>query len=97
MPLRLDESAIRNREVLRAGGSAPREGDSGLAALMLLHSHAMNGRLLAARERRQLRAIVECLKPANTHFVDLVEPLPRIFADDWEIGVSELGATSWLH
>jgi phage tail-like protein len=54
-------------------------------------------RVLAAQERKQLRAIVEYLKPAHTHFVDLVEPLPPIVADDWEIGLSELGATSLLH
>jgi phage tail-like protein len=54
-------------------------------------------RVLAALERKQLRAIVEYLKPAHTHFVDLVEPVPSIVADDWEIGVSELGTTSLLH
>jgi phage tail-like protein len=54
-------------------------------------------RVLAAQERKQLRAIVEYLKPAHTHFVDLVEPVAPIVADDWEIGVSELGASSWLH
>lgn len=50
MPLQRDESAIWNRAVLRAGGSAPREGDAALAALMLLHSLAMNGGLLDALE-----------------------------------------------
>jgi phage tail-like protein len=54
-------------------------------------------RVLAARERKQLRAIVEYLKPAHTHFVDLIEPLPPLVADDWEIGVSELGVGSVLH
>lgn len=54
-------------------------------------------RVLAANERKQLRAIVEYLKPAHTHFVDLIEPSPPTVADHWEIGVSELGATSLLH
>ncbi len=36
------------------------------------------GRLLADDERIQLRAIVEYLKPAHTHFVDLVEPVAVI-------------------
>ena len=35
------------------------------------------------RERQQLRAIVEYLKPAHTHFVDLVEPLPPVLPNHW--------------
>lgn len=55
------------------------------------------GRVLSEGERRQLRAIVEYLKPAHTHFVNLVEPLPPIVPDDWELGVSELGVSATLH
>jgi hypothetical protein len=54
-------------------------------------------RVLAVKERRQLRAIVELSKPAHTHFVDLIEPLAPIVPDHWEIGVSELGLGSLLH
>jgi hypothetical protein len=54
-------------------------------------------RILADRERRQLRAIVEYLKPAHTHFVDLVEPLPPIVPNHWELGLSDLGETTDLH
>ncbi len=54
-------------------------------------------RILAERERRQLRAIVEYLKPAHTHFVDLVEPLPPILPNHWELGLSDLGETTDLH
>jgi phage tail-like protein len=54
-------------------------------------------RILADRERRQLRAIVEYLKPAHTHFVDLVEPLPAILPNHWELGLSDLGETTDLH
>ena len=54
-------------------------------------------RILADRERRQLRAIVEYLKPAHTHFVDLVEPLPPILPNHWELGLSDLGETTDLH
>ena len=36
-------------------------------------------------------AIVEYLKPAHTHFVDLVEPLPPILPNHWELGLSDLG------
>jgi len=52
---------------------------------------------LSDTERRQIRAIVDYLKPAHTHFVDLIEPgLPPVF-DHWELGISELGWTTELH
>ncbi|MDP1916412.1 MAG: phage tail protein [Myxococcales bacterium] len=54
-------------------------------------------RILAATERKQLRAIVEYLKPAHTHFVDLVEPFPPVIPDHWELGLSDLGETTDLH
>jgi phage tail-like protein len=54
-------------------------------------------RILAARERQQLRAIVEYLKPAHTHFVDLVEPVPPVLPNHWELGLSDLGETTDLH
>jgi phage tail-like protein len=54
-------------------------------------------RALSPTERKQLRAIVGYLKPAHTHFVDLVEPTAPFIANDWEIGVSELGIQTLLH
>jgi phage tail-like protein len=54
-------------------------------------------RILTVRERQQLRAIVEYLKPAHTHFVDLVEPLPPVLPKHWELGLSDLGETTDLH
>jgi phage tail-like protein len=54
-------------------------------------------RILTSTERRQLRAIVEYLKPAHTHFVDLVEPVPPVIPDHWELGLSELSLSSDLH
>lgn len=54
-------------------------------------------RVLSFVERRQLRSIVDYLKPAHTHFVDLIEPLPPIVPDHWEVGISELGLTTVLH
>jgi phage tail-like protein len=54
-------------------------------------------RVLAARERKQLRALVEHLKPAHTHFVDLVEPLPSVAPEHWELGFSDLGVDTLLH
>jgi phage tail-like protein len=54
-------------------------------------------RLLSATERKQLRTIVEYLKPAHTHFVNLLERLPPPSYDHWELGVSELSETTLLH
>ncbi|MGE0325902.1 MAG: Ig-like domain-containing protein [Polyangiaceae bacterium] len=54
-------------------------------------------RLLAMTERRQLRQLVEYLKPAHTHFVDLVEPVPPAVLDHWELGLSEVGVETALH
>lgn len=52
---------------------------------------------LSDTERRQIRAIVDYLKPAHTHFVDLIEPGVPLSYDHWELGVSELGVESELH
>jgi phage tail-like protein len=53
-------------------------------------------RVLVASERTRLRAIVDFLRPAHTHFVTLEEPLPPITSDDWELGLSELGLATQL-
>jgi phage tail-like protein len=52
---------------------------------------------LADAERQQLRAIVDYMRPAHTHFVDLIEPGPPPTFEHWELGVSELGETTDLH
>jgi hypothetical protein len=52
---------------------------------------------LTETERRQIRAIVDYLKPAHTHFVELIEPLPPPVYHHWELGISELGETTDLH
>ncbi len=54
-------------------------------------------RVLAQKERKLLRAIVDYLKPAHTHFVNLIEPLPITVADHWELGVSDMETESVLH
>lgn len=48
-------------------------------------------------ERKQLRSIVDYMKPAHTHFVRLIEPEPVVIVDHWELGVSELGENTFLH
>ncbi len=55
------------------------------------------GRVLTPTERKHLRAIVNYMKPAHTHFVDLLEPAAPIMPDHWELGVSEVGETTALH
>lgn len=54
-------------------------------------------RVLPVEERRRLRQIVDYLKPAQTHFVRLVEPKPPEAVDHVELGTSELGENWVLH
>jgi phage tail-like protein len=54
-------------------------------------------RALSEQERRRLRVLVNYLKPAHTHFVDLLEPLPPPVPKHWELGLSDLDDTSLLH
>ncbi|NTX51839.1 Ig-like domain-containing protein [Myxococcus sp. CA039A] len=54
------------------------------------------GRLLSPAERQRLRTLVDYLKPAHTHFVDLVEPLPPVIPEHWELSISELSETTVL-
>jgi phage tail-like protein len=54
-------------------------------------------RALTLAERRQLRALVEYLKPAHTHFINLLEPVPPAIPAHWELGLSDIGDTSVLH
>jgi phage tail-like protein len=55
------------------------------------------GRTLSEKERQQLRAIVEYLKPAHTRFVDLLEPQTPVASEYWELGTSELGDATRLN
>ncbi len=52
---------------------------------------------LTDEERAQIRRIVDFMKPAHTHFRNLIEPGQPAFIDHWELGISELGDTSILH
>lgn len=53
--------------------------------------------VLTDEQRDRLNFIVEFMKPAHTHFVQLVEPtLPETF-DHLELGISELGVNWILH
>lgn len=54
-------------------------------------------RILGTEERRRLRQIVDYLKPAQTHFARLVEPVPPATVDHVELGQSELGESWILH
>jgi phage tail-like protein len=52
---------------------------------------------LSDTEQRQIRAIVDYLKPAHTYFVRLLTPAVPVVPEHWELGVSELGVTTDLH
>jgi phage tail-like protein len=54
-------------------------------------------RTLDDEEEKRLRQIVDYMKPAHTHFVRLVEPVPPEIIDHLELGLSELGDTWVLH
>lgn len=54
-------------------------------------------RELTVEERAQLRAIVEFMKPAHTHFVNLVEPIKAPLYEHWELGISDLDENCALH
>lgn len=47
--------------------------------------------------RTRLRILVNYMKPAHTHFVNIVEPIPPSLPDHWELGVSLLGTETDLH
>ncbi len=55
------------------------------------------GRALSDTERRRIRFLVDYLKPAHTHFIDLIEPMPPEVIDHLELGLSELGVNWRLH
>lgn len=52
---------------------------------------------LTETQRKQIRTIVEYMKPAHTHFITLVEPEIPVVLDHVELGLSELGVTWDLH
>ena len=53
-------------------------------------------RVMTDTERKQIRAIVELIKPGHTHFVELFEPGAQPSDDTWFIGVSLFGLDSRL-
>ncbi len=54
-------------------------------------------RALTDEERRRLRAVIDYMKPAHTHFARLVEPVIPEVIDHLELGLSELGENWMLH
>lgn len=59
--------------------------------------HVEVSRPLSPPERRQVRALIDLLKPGHTHFLDLLEPGAPPVVDDWELGQSSLGEATDLH
>jgi phage tail-like protein len=55
------------------------------------------GRILTGDEQTKLRAIVQFAKPAPTHFMRLIEPIPPPTVDHWVLGESLIGVTTILH
>jgi phage tail-like protein len=55
------------------------------------------GVVLTANERNQLREMVNFLRPAHTHFVNLIEPTGPALLAHWELGLSAFGDETTLH
>ncbi len=80
-------AACSNRSIQRAAAPSDR-----------FARHAFDvrvSRALSAPERRRLRVLVSYLKPAYTHFVGLLEPLPPLVLKHGELGLSDLDDTSF--
>jgi phage tail-like protein len=54
-------------------------------------------RKLTDIERQQIRLIVDLIRPAHTHFIDIQEPGEPAHVDHWELGLSKLGENTELH
>ncbi|MFH0899616.1 MAG: Ig-like domain-containing protein [Pseudomonadota bacterium] len=52
---------------------------------------------LTDTQRRQIRTVVNYLRPAHAHFLTLIEPSTPPTPAHWELGISELSASSFLH
>ncbi|MFH0899447.1 MAG: Ig-like domain-containing protein, partial [Pseudomonadota bacterium] len=52
---------------------------------------------LTDTQRRQARAIVDYMRPAHTHFASLTVPGVPAAIDHWELGISELSSSTFLH
>jgi len=52
--------------------------------------------LLTDEQREQIRDIVEYMKPAHTHLVNIIEPEEPDVIDHVELGLSELGGDEWM-
>ena len=53
--------------------------------------------VLTAEQRSRLRRLGNYLKPAHTHFVNIIEPITPVSPDHLELGVSLLGESWELH
>lgn len=51
---------------------------------------------LTDEQRTRIRALVDYMKPAHTHFINLIEPTIPEVIDHLELGLSELGGDEWM-
>ncbi len=54
-------------------------------------------KVLIQEETDRLTEIVEYMKPAHTHFINIIEPGDLEHIDHWELGESELDDTTLFH
>ncbi|HEU4406566.1 MAG TPA: phage tail protein [Polyangiaceae bacterium] len=58
--------------------------------------HVEVSRPLSPPERRQVRALIDLLKPGHTHFLGIIEPTLLHGVEHWVLGISDLGDTTLL-
>lgn len=79
------------------GGPLDTDWNLGASNTFLLYSFRVTVETaLTDTQRTQVRAIVEYMKPAHTHFIELVEPAIPLVLDHMELGLSELGGDEWM-
>jgi phage tail-like protein len=54
-------------------------------------------RVLTDEEKELFRRVVDTMKTAHTHFIDIIEPSSPFVPDHWQIPWSELGINTILH
>lgn len=70
--------------------------NTGILARRFSFSIAVD-RVLSEEERTQVRQIVERMKTAHTHFIEIEEPVSPFVPDHWQLPWSELGVNTILH
>lgn len=99
MGLVVDIDAYNTADVLILGESELGEDWilSPSSSFLRFSFRVITDQVLTETQRKQLTSVVNYMKPAHTHFVELVEPTVPDILDHLELGLSELGESWYLH